>query len=168
QNGVRPFSLISRVTTADFFSMFDAPFLYGGGWSRADDEAPSAVVVLSKYANQKLFGGANSVGHELTVGGHSYRVIGVLAAWRPWPRYYDPTTGAFDVPEDIFIPFGWMRAYKLETHGWVNCNNNAKFTDFDSLLTQDCVWLQYWVEFRKAADRDRFQTFVDNYTNEER
>jgi putative ABC transport system permease protein len=158
-----------RVTTADFFPMFDAPFLYGTGWSRTDDDAPGAVVVLSKHMNQKLFGGANSVGREVILNGRPYRVIGVLAAWLPRPRFYDMPWGGFSTPEDFFMPFGWMQARKIMTHGNINCvSRRAKVDGFDSLLTQDCVWLQYWAELRSRADRDRYQTFVDNYTNEER
>jgi putative ABC transport system permease protein len=168
---LKPFSVNERVTTADFFATFDVPFLYGSGWSRADDDAPGAVVVLSKFMNQKLFGGANSVGREVVLDGHAYRVAGVTAAWAPRPRYYDLNTrgGGFDIPEDIFLPFGWMKAHQLMPHGNINCvSRHANIEGFASLLTQECVWLQYWVQLEGRADRDRFQAFVDSYTNEER
>ena len=169
RKNIKPFGVVTRVTTADFFAMFDVPFLYGGGWSRAEDEAPGAVVVLSKFTNQKLFGGANSVGREVTLDGHAYRVIGVLGAWMPQPKYYDPNNSGFDIPEDVFIPFGWMKARRLGSYGNTQCvSKDAKVEGFDTLLTQDCVWLQFWVEFRERSDRDRYQAFVDNYTNEAR
>src|SRR5262245_5932693 len=71
---VKPFGASVRVTTADFFQMFEPPFLYGTGWSRADDESPAAVVVLSKFMNDKLFGGVNSIGREVTLTGKQFRV----------------------------------------------------------------------------------------------
>jgi putative ABC transport system permease protein len=167
--GAKPFGTSVRVTTADFFATFDAPFLYGAGWSRADDTAPAAVVVLSKYLNQKLFGGVNSIGREVILGGHPYRVVGVLASWMPRPRYYDMNNDAFEVPEDIYMPFGWMQARQVRTGGNTNCvSAHAKIESFDSWLTQECAWLQYWVEVRSRADRDRFQSFVDSYAAEER
>lgn len=167
REGVKPFGVNIRVTTADFFRAFDTPFLFGSGWSRPEDDAPGAVVVLSKFMNEKLFGGANSVGHEVTLSGHSYRVLGVIGAWMPRPKYYDPNNGTFDIPEDVFMPFGWMQALKLSTSGNTNCvSKRAKVTSFESWLAEDCVWLQYWVEFRHPADRDRYQIFVDNYTND--
>jgi putative ABC transport system permease protein len=169
REGVKPFGANIRVTTADFFHAFDVPFLFGSGWSRAEDDAPGAVVVLSKFMNEKLFDGANSVGREVTLSGHSYRVLGVIGAWMPRPKYYDPNNGTFDIPEDVFMPFGWMQALKLDTAGNTNCvSKRAKVTGFESLLNEDCVWLQYWVEFRHSADRDRYQVFVDNYTNDSR
>jgi putative ABC transport system permease protein len=169
REGVKPFGVIMRVTTADFFGAFDVPFLFGSGWSRTEDDAPGAVVVLSKFMNDKLFGGANSVGREVVLGGHSYRVLGVIGAWMPRPKYYDPNNGTFDIPEDVFMPFGWMQALKLSTAGNTNCvTKRAHVTSFESLLNEECVWLQYWVEFRSPADRDRYQTFVDNYANDAR
>jgi putative ABC transport system permease protein len=167
REGVKPFGVSIRVTTAGFFQTFDVPFLFGSGWSRAEDDPPGAVVVLSKFLNEKLFGGANSVGREVTLGGHTYRVLGVIGAWMPRPKYYDPNSGTFDIPEDVFMPFGWMQALKLDTSGSTNCvRKSSKVISFESLLTEDCVWLQYWVEFHRPADRDRYQIFVDGYTND--
>jgi len=167
---IKPFSASTRVTTADFFTMFDVPFIYGGGWSRTEDDAPGAVVVLSKFMNEKLFGGVNSVGREVVLDGRSYRVVGVIAAWMPRPKYYDLNSwGGWEIPEEVFIPFGWGRALKLPAHGNTSCvSRTAKIDGMDSLYTQDCVWLQYWVEVRNRADRDRYQAFVDNYANEQR
>ncbi len=45
--------------------MFDVPFLYGSGWSKSADEGPEAVAVLIKHANDKAFGGINSVGRTI-------------------------------------------------------------------------------------------------------
>lgn len=169
RQGVKPFAVDIRITSADFFKMFDVPFARGTGWSRADDEAPASVVVISRFMNAKLFRGENSVGRELVLGGRTYRVIGVLGAFMPRPKYYDMNNGTFDSAEDVYIPFGWMQALKLDSSGNTNCvSKRAKLVDFNSLLTADCVFLQYWVEFRTAADRDRFQIFVDNYTNDQR
>src|SRR5262245_23464946 len=78
---VKPFNVVVRMTTADFFPMFDVPFRYGGAWSRSSDTAPDNVVVLSKFVNDRVFGGVNSVGREITLSGKPYRVIGVLMPW---------------------------------------------------------------------------------------
>lgn len=167
REGVKPFGLQVRVTTADFFGAFDVPFVYGSGWSRADDETPSAVVVLSRYMNDKLFAGVNSVGREVALSGRTYRVIGVVGAWMPRPKYYDLNNFEFDLPEDIYLPFGWLQALKLPTSGSNECvSKRAKLNSFEDLLTQDCVWLQYWVELRRPADKARYQTYLDNYTDE--
>jgi len=168
--GIKPFGVSTRVTTADFFTMFDVPFLYGGGWPRSDDDAPGPVVVLSRFINEKIFGGINSVGRQVVLDGRSYRVVGVMAAWMPRPKYYDLNGwGGWEIPEEVFIPYGWGRALKLSPHGNTSCvRRNAKIDGNDTLFTQECVWLQYWIEVRNLADRDRYQAFVDNYANEQR
>ena len=167
--GDKPLAMDTRVTTADFFKMFDVPFLYGGGWSRADDEGPAPVIVISRYVNQKLFGGANSVGKSLTLGDQQYRIIGVLDAWNPVPRFYDLNNNSFDVPENLFMPWGWLVARKLPRNGNTNCvRSNAKISNFESMLTADCVWMQYWAELPTASQRQRYQAFIDNYTRDQK
>jgi hypothetical protein len=52
--GERPFHRRIRVTTHEFFSMFDVPFLYGHAWSKSDDEGPLQVVVISRNNAHKL------------------------------------------------------------------------------------------------------------------
>jgi putative ABC transport system permease protein len=167
--GLKPFSASVRVTTADFFPMFDVPFLYGSGWTRSADEGPDPVVVLGRHLNDKLFGGANSVGKLVSLSGHEFRVIGVVDNWMPQPKFYDLNSGTFDIPEDLYMPFGWTTALQLAVAGNVNCvTPTAKVGSFNQLLTQDCVWLQYWVEMPQASQREKFQTFVDNYVRDQK
>lgn len=169
RKGERPFATAARVTTADFFAMFDVPFLFGGGWSRADDEGPAPVVVLSKYANDKLFGGENSVGRSITMGANDFRIIGVIDAWLPQPKFYDLNNSGFDLPENVFMPWGWTEVLKLPSGGSTSCvRNNAKVGSFEDLLTQDCVWMQYWAELPSVEQRERYQRFVDNYVTDQK
>ena len=57
-----PFRASSRSTSADFFAMFDTPFLYGSGWDRSADDNEEYVVVINREINERVFGGENSVG----------------------------------------------------------------------------------------------------------
>ena len=112
----------TRVTSADFFAMFDVPFLYGSGWRPAADAAAEPVVVLSKQENETLFGGANSVGRTIRLNDVEFRIVGVLDDWFPHPKFYDLTGDAFGAPEDTFIPFGWTEARgKPPTDGDHDC-----------------------------------------------
>src|SRR5688572_8307525 len=56
--GMAPQYFRTRLTTGDFFQMFEAPFLFGGPWDAKADAGPEPVMVLSKEANEKAFGGA--------------------------------------------------------------------------------------------------------------
>ena len=74
----QPQPATTRITSADFFSIFDVPFLYGSGWNAAADSPPQPVMVLSKKENQILFGGINSVGRILRWNDTQFRIVGVL------------------------------------------------------------------------------------------
>ena len=52
-----PFEAGARVATGDFFTMFEVPFIYGGGWDKSADQNGEAVVVLTRELNERLFGG---------------------------------------------------------------------------------------------------------------
>src|SRR5687767_1231960 len=45
------FSADARYTSSDFFPMFEAPFLYGKGWTKEEDERRSRIAVISKELN---------------------------------------------------------------------------------------------------------------------
>jgi putative ABC transport system permease protein len=170
QSGIKPFGALARVATADFFSMFDVPMRYGAGWSRTADTTPDPVVVLSDRLNDKLFNGANSVGRTITLSNKQFRVVGVIDQWMPQPKFYDLNSGGgFDIEEDLFIPFGWSTALKLQPSGNISCvTPEAKVGGFEDLLNTDCVFMQYWVEIPDAATLRRFHQYLDNYTNNQR
>jgi len=169
--GARPYQTRVQLCHADFFPMFEAPFRYGSGWSRESDERRDRVVVLSREANQKLFGGADSVGRRVRLGEHEYTVVGVLAEWEPTPRYYDIINNAFGETREFHVPFDLIREPELgltqvgDTDSW----GPSRFGDDpDAFFTRsETTWIQYWVELppgRVAAYRD----FVDAYTREQK
>ncbi|HEU4626604.1 MAG TPA: ABC transporter permease [Steroidobacteraceae bacterium] len=162
-----PYTVVTRVTTGDFFTMFDVPFQYGHGWNAAADEGPEPVVVISKEVNDKFFGGENSVGRTLRWNDRAFRVIGVLDFWQPAPKFYDLNNGTFDAPENVYLPFRWGETLELEAHGNVNCWKPENLTTFKQFLNSECVWVQMWVELPDSASRERMQTFMDSYWDEQ-
>jgi putative ABC transport system permease protein len=167
--GTRPAAQIAtRVTTADFFAMFEVPFLYGNGWSASADRPAQPVIVLSRSENERLFAGANSVGRTLRWNDHEFRVIGVLNDWFPRPRYYDLNGGSFNPPDDAYIPYGWGPDLELQNREENDCWRPEKLDTFKDYLASDCVWQQMWVELPDAASRERFQSFMDGYWAEQR
>ena len=87
--GQHPATVGGYAVYGEFFPMLDVPFLYGQGWSAQDDADAAAVVVISRRLNERAFGGIDSVGRVLNVGGHDYRVVGVIDDWNPQPAFYD-------------------------------------------------------------------------------
>jgi putative ABC transport system permease protein len=159
-----PRTVDTRVTSADFFAMFDVPFLYGGGWRAAADTAPDPVIVLSKAENQLLFAGANSVGRTVRWEDQEFRVIGVLDDWNPRPKFYDLNNVAFAHVEDAYIPYGWTEALRrVLVYGNHQCWKYESMNTFEDYLNADCNWIQMWVELPTASDRARMQNFMDTY-----
>jgi putative ABC transport system permease protein len=162
----RPYQAMVRLCHADFFKMFDVPFRYGGGWSRQDDSDRSRVVVLSAESNQRLFGGEDSVGRTVRLGGHDFTVIGVLGRFRPLPQYYDVINNAMGDPRDLFVPFDLILEEDLgfnqigDTDAWGGSEFESRL---DFVKLGEFTWIQYWVEL-EPGDVDAYRHWVDNYT----
>ena len=165
---VKPERITTRVTTRDFFAIFDVPFQYGGTWTDAADSGPEPVVVISRKMNERFFGGANSVGKRIRWNDHEFRVIGVRDHWMPLPTFYDVNNGNLEEPEDAYIPFGWNVALELQSAGNTNGWKPQDIKTYQDFLGSESVWIQMWVELPDQAAHDRFQAFLDNYAREQK
>ncbi len=160
--GQHPFFSDGVITTSDFFGMFDASFQYGSGWSAQDDDDRARVAVIAGFLNDKLFGGANSVGKTLRINDHDYRIVGVLKPWAPQPRFYAVNLGGrgYGNGDAVFMPLQTAAADKVSTQN-VNCFDTG--VDINHLETAPCVWVALWVELASAADAPAYKTFLSNY-----
>jgi putative ABC transport system permease protein len=164
----QPFEASARVATADFFPMFDLPFLYGGPWDASADELAEPVVVLSQGLNNRLFGGEDSVGRSLTMQGARFRVVGVIDRWEPLPRFYDPINGAFQEINEMFIPFSLTHSLELQSIGSDWGWKNETVDTFEQWLNSESSWIQYFVELESPWDRDEFIDHLDAYVGEQK
>jgi len=161
-----PFKAEGRATFTDFFSMFDVPFQYGGPWGSAEDESHTPVVVINQELNRKLFGGANSVGRSINLDDHDYRIIGVLAAWNPMPRFYDLTNENFAKTAQVFLPFTVAIERQMGSWGNTNCTNRND-GGWQGLLDSNCVWIQFWVELPTPKAVNDYRVWLNNYATEQ-
>jgi putative ABC transport system permease protein len=168
--GQRPFQQVARLTSGDFFPMFNVPFRYGSGWSREADARPEQVAVLSADLNQRLFGGANSVGKKLRIEDREFTVVGVLDRWRPPVLFYDMTQNPNGEPEDVFLPFNLVEPMQIHTAGnLMGWRSDDPASDFVAgLQTSEMCILQMWVQLDSAAQREAYQSFLDAYANEQK
>ncbi len=164
----RPFKAISRMCFSDFFHLFDVPFQYGSGWDRSADRGPDPVVVLSHDTNQKIFGGEDSVGRMVRIEDREFRVVGVLKPWRPLPKFYDPHNGAFQKPEDIYLPFDLFRPLQLHSAGNTSNWKDFDWDDFDAFLASEAVWIQFWVQLDSRTQKEDYKNFLDAYVGEQK
>jgi putative ABC transport system permease protein len=165
---VKPDLVVARVTYRDFFPMFEVPFAHGGPWGKDADEGAQQVVVLSQGVNEKLFGGADSVGKEIILDNRRFRIVGVIQKWNPIPKFYDLENDQFGNAEDIFIPLSLTVPMHLSSNGNNNCWLSPPDRSFQGYLDSECVWLQYWAELPTMADRDTYRQYLDAYVQEQK
>jgi putative ABC transport system permease protein len=172
KQGLDPFYADARYASADFFPMFGVPFLFGGGWSDAQDASRDRVVVITKKLNEKLFGGANSVGRSVRVNQHDFRVVGVLDDWRPTPKFYDMNANnGYGETEQAFLPFSTSRDLDMDRSGNMNCWDDHRDNDDpegNTGLNAPCAWIQYWVELDSAAKVAIYRQYLTNYSDQQR
>ncbi len=165
----KPYRERVRMCFADFFPMFEVPFTYGGGWGRDSDRGPDPVVVIDAATNDRLFGGGDSVGKTIRIEDRPFTVTGVLAPWRPSPRFYDTHSGASGVPEGIFMPFEFVRVFEVETAGnlliWTDLDDSA---GFDELAASEAIWIQMWVQLDTAEQLQAYSDFLEAYVMEQK
>ena len=160
-----PFYVDGRWTSADFFKMFDAPFVSGGAWGEDEDLHAAHVVVIARALADKVFGSVDVVGKSLRVEGTDMRVIGVLDAWQPQPHFWDLDTGAFGKSELVFVPWSTSRELKLGHDGSMDCwDENSD----PQALGAPCVWVQFWVELHGEAHVDAYRAYLEHYSEEQR
>ena len=164
----KPFEASIRLTFGDFFPMFNVPFQYGAGWDSQSDQQRQQVVVLSKEINDRVFGGENSVGRDFVMAGHTFRVVGVLDQWQPIPKFYDVENGAFDTPEDVYMPFLLKQELELPSWGNTNCWKPADGDGFAAFLASECINFQMWVELNSDEEKANYLAFLDNYVQEQK
>ena len=162
-----PFQVSGRANSADFFAMFDVPFLYGGGWSENADAEMQQVIVLSQGLNERLFGGKDSVGQKVKLAGDYYQVVGVMVNWQPRPRFYDVTTGAFNEVEEFFLPFSHISKQKISRNGNTNCWKPSG-EGYQAFLESECIWTQMWVELRNDSEKQQYLDFLNAYASEQK
>jgi putative ABC transport system permease protein len=163
----KPFQATGRAAYTDFFSMFEVPFRSGGPWGAAHDEQRANVVVLSARLADRIFPGVEAVGKTISLDARDYRVVGVLKAWNPLPRYFDLTQSAFSTMEDFYLPFATAIDRRLESYGNNNCHGVPP-PGWEGRLNSDCVWLQFWVELPSAAAARDYRAFLANYAAQQR
>jgi putative ABC transport system permease protein len=164
---LRPLQVVARATYSDFFGMFDTPFLFGGPWASADDQNHAEVVVITRELNDKVFGGANSVGKTVNLDNHEYRISGVLKDWDPVPKYYDLNNNAYGKSADVYLPFTRAIDGQMPSWGNYNCSGDVGPPGWEGHLRSECVWLQFWVELPNPAEAIRYRHFLDNYASEQ-
>jgi putative ABC transport system permease protein len=156
---------------ADFFAMFEVPFVRGGAWTIADDTRGGHVVVVRESLANQLFGADDPLGKTIRMSERDYVVTGVVSdEWEPLPKFYrllgTSTYGQF---ENVFVPFTTAITNELDVHGQLSCyDEKGSGTGFKGLLESECVWVLFWVELASPADAPAYRDFMTGYVADQR
>jgi putative ABC transport system permease protein len=162
--GIAPYFVDARYTSSELFAMFDVPFLAGAGWTADDDTRSARVAVIARSLALRQFGTVEAVGKQVRVGREVLRVIGVVADWRPSPRYYD-LSSPFGPAEQLFVPFSTSRELHLRGTSPVSCWGDAPDPD---AVEAPCAWIQLWVELDTDSKRAAYRDFLASWAIEQR
>lgn len=154
----RPERLEIRAGSADFFPMFKAPLQYGRFWTRDEDRQSAHVVVISKDANEQLYGGEDSVGRLLEIESRLFEIVGVLDEWHV-RRPYDVSQGPLPV-EELFAPITTMVSFDLRREGSTHCWGDSQ-PGYEGFLNSECTWLGFWAELKSEEARQEYLSFLD-------
>ncbi len=163
--GLSPFFVDGRWTSADLFAMFQVPFLAGGPWRADDDTRGARVAVITRALADKLYATTDAVGRTIRVENNDLRVIGVIADWRPTPRFYDLNNDIYGAGEQLFVPFSTSAELKLHRSGSLDCWDEV--TGDPLAVGAPCVWTQFWVELSSQDKAVAYRDFLVSYSLEQ-
>ncbi len=159
-----PSAYATRMTTRDFFNMFDVQFVHGGPWSKKADESPEHVVVISEGLNNKFFKGANSLGQAILLDGEIFTVVGVVSEkWQLVPNVYDLNNLPFEAAPDAYVPFFLSAAKAYQGWGNIQSWSDENIRTHEDFLQSETIWIQAWVGMNSAEKRQEFSQFLENY-----
>ena len=172
-DGGRPSREGLRLVTADFFPMFAVPFRYGGPWSREADAGREAVAVISSALNDRLFGGADSVGRTIRLENRELRVIGVLGPWRPRVRAFALEGNPLRAPEPLFLPLGLagpMELHPAESrYNWRTPQpGEDKLPYATQLMINESLFLSFWAELADPRQVRAYESYLGAYVSEQK
>lgn len=165
---IQPLRSRLAATTNDFFTMFDTPFLYGGYWSKEEDQNGASVIVLSKATNEYLFGGIDSVGKQLRIDTRVVTVVGVLDYWYLSQKFYDRSYSAAR-PDQAFLPSSFAFESDLPRNARFDCwsteTNSRQFrnSNLEQLQNSECAWITYWAEIEGESNLEDYKSTVNQY-----
>ncbi|HET7333146.1 ABC transporter permease, partial [Dyella sp.] len=161
---LHPFFEDGEYVTSDFFAMLGVPFRAGAGWTGEQDQERARVVVLNADLARKLFGDASGVGRTVQLDNVDFTVVGVLEGWHPQPKFYAQHGGhLFGEAEQFFLPLRTALALEFQFNDHLSCWGDAS----NARTSDDCTWLQYWVELDSAARAAAYRTYLDNYWHDQ-
>ena len=107
------------------------------------------------------------MGRTLRIEDTDFRIVGVMAHWRPMPKFYDTHNDPTSGPEHIYIPFTYEATMQVYSNG--NTSNWKPVTGgFEAYLQSETIWIQAWVQLDDAKQKAAFMDYLAAYVMEQK
>jgi len=148
----------ARFVNADFFGMFGLELGAGAPWTRAEEAAHQAVVVISKALGDDLFPAGDALGATLLVNGVPYRIVGICAAHAPTAPPWDPAAagGSQDV---LYLPFAEHERLVVSPEMPIHVSPRGPSTA--ELLASEEIFVSYWTELPTEESRRAYRVYLE-------
>ncbi len=174
EQSVRPIWAEGMATDHRFFTLFDAPFLFGSPWNEEANMSGEAVMVISKELNNTLFGGENSVGKMLNAQGVRATIIGVMDDWPIKSTFYDRSFSDREM-HHMFVPLGFAIQSNLMRSGVMYCLpehrqaiGDVRRDDISRLMASDCGWINVWAEMKSEDDAREYNAMLNQFVQQQK
>ncbi len=156
-----------RITNGSFFKMWEMEFIAGSVWSDQVDKEGGFDLVIAESLATQLFGNKDAMNQIINLDGKPYRVVGIVKDYHPMPKLYDLNNDIF-VGERMFIPISLTPTEKFGTSGNNNSWKGEPINTYEDRLASEILWLQQWVSFDNAQQKEQFTQWVENYIAEQK
>lgn len=164
QSSELPTVEFSRLTTNDFFTMFDVPLINGSAWTDEIDLNGGRVAVIAEGIGKRLFGDKNPVGEAVLLEGELYTITGVVAdSWRLVPTVFDLTNNYFEAPPQIYVPLFNLQDTVYPIWGNFSGWKHENIETHQDLLNSERTWLKLWFGFSDDAQKRQAEQYVREY-----
>ena len=146
---------------------FGVTLRYGRPWTQAEQAAAAPVVVIGTEVAQKLFGIEDAVGRSVTLGQHSFRVIGVSEPWSPRVQLFDVQQNQDTVmgqKEMFFMPAQAALDAGVGPFIAGECGKDAPVASFQSAAVAQCRWIETWLRLDTPAAVAGYDQFLADYS----
>jgi len=144
RGGAVPELVPARFVNAAFFSMFELPLGSGRAFTRSEETAGAAVVVLGRRLHRRLFGTDRlEPSSAVILEGRRFQVLGVIEGDQPVRPAWD--IASMDSNQDaVYLPFGWST--RLLARPMTLVPQSPVGDRFDQLLDSDTLFVSFWVD----------------------
>ncbi|WP_430388023.1 ABC transporter permease [Dyella sp. 20L07] len=144
---------------------------YGRSWTQEEMASRVPVMLIDSELANHLFGTADAVGRSVKMGKRSFRVIGVVAPWKPRTQFLDLTRNGGNVlgqGEQFFVPAQAALDADVGPATAGLCGKGAAIVSFQSSSVASCRWIELWVALDTPEEVAAYQQFLDGYMEVQR